>query len=178
MDAIPEHSQRMADRLLAGYCARICPPRARHAVLLDFQLERDRATLFELRPICGVPGTRQRVPLAQFCWRGASEAWHLRYVAERERSAAPGPRWRRYTPLPRARSLLELLRELDADPRGLFWPRIDGKSLRWCSSRGRCADCDHRYCAVLGLSAGAGLRGDAGDGDQPPARAVSPAIAR
>jgi hypothetical protein len=46
-----------------------------------------------------------------------------------------------------------LLREFDLDPIGLFWGRLDGKSLRWCSSRGRCIDCDLRYKQVLGLAA-------------------------
>jgi hypothetical protein len=58
---------------------------------------------------------------------------------------------RRYRPLPSSRSFIELLREFDADPAGLFWGRIDGKSLRWCRSEGRCAPCEARYCGVLGL---------------------------
>jgi hypothetical protein len=51
-----------------------------------------------------------------------------------------------------SRSFLDLLREFDADPAGLFWGRIDGKSLRWCRPEGRCAACEAKYCSVLGLS--------------------------
>jgi hypothetical protein len=51
---------------------------------------------------------------------------------------------------------VELLREFDADPAGLFWGRIDGKSLRWCRSEGRCAPCEARYCAILGMEPVAG----------------------
>ena len=50
-----------------------------------------------------------------------------------------------------AEALATAFREFDADPAGVFWGRINGKSLRWCSPRGRCADCDLRYCQVLGV---------------------------
>lgn len=152
MRGIPEHTQLLLERLLSAYCARICPPRARHTMLLGFRIEHDRATLSELRPICGVPGTRRAVPLAQLRYRAADQSWRLLFVAEPRREAPGPPRWQRYPGLAKARGVIELLREIDADPRGLFWPRIDGKSLRWCSSRGRCGSCEQKYCQVLGLS--------------------------
>ena len=31
-------------------------------------------------------------------------------------------------------------------------PRLNGRSLRWCSPRGRCDDCDLRYGQVLGVA--------------------------
>jgi hypothetical protein len=150
---IPEHTAKMAGRLLAAYCARICPPHARHAVQLAWRLEPDRAIVEELRPICGVAGTRRAVPLAQFRYRAASADWVLLHATDARLAPLAGEqavRWRRYAPKPAARSLVQLLRELDADPHGLFWNRIDGKSLRWCTSRGRCAGCDEQYCRVLG----------------------------
>ncbi len=135
----------LAERLLGSYCARICPPTARHAAQLAYELEGDRVTMFELRLFCGVPGATRRVPFAQLRFRAARNEWHLFY-------ADAGLRWRRYRLLPASTSLVALLREIDADPARLFWPHVNGYSLRWCSTRGRCDECDLRYCAVLGLA--------------------------
>jgi hypothetical protein len=140
---IPQHSRRLVERLLESYCARICPPGARAAVRLSYRIDVDRVTIFELRRICGVPGTQQPAPLAQFRFRGSEGGWRLLTLHSGW--------WRAYPAEPKVRSFLDWLRELDADPQGRFFTRIDGKSLRWCSSVGRCSDCDTRYCQVLGL---------------------------
>ena len=145
MNELPQHSQLLISRLLDAYCARICPPLARNTVLIDYRVEGDRVVIHELRRILGVAGTREPVPIARFRYRSSSGAWLLDYFEE--------GLWRRYRPLPRSQSFLELLREFDLDPIGLFSGRLDGKSLRWCSSRGRCIDCDLRYKQVLGLAA-------------------------
>lgn len=142
---MPLHTQRLVERLLQSYCNRICPPSARHAVLLGFRCHGDRASVHELQRICGIPGTARPLELAQFRYRAAANEWRLWYADEQGR-------WRRYPRCRASHSFVELLREFDADPAGLFWGRLDGKSLRWCSSRGRCADCDLRYGQVLGVA--------------------------
>jgi Protein of unknown function (DUF3024) len=136
----------MIERLLDGYCARICPPGARNAVRLSYRVDVDHVTLYELQRICGVPGTQQPVAVAEFRYRTQDGAWRL---AWRESN---GP-WRNYLEAPRQRTFLEWLREFDRDPAGRFWTRVDGKSLRWCSSRGRCEGCEAKYCQVLGITA-------------------------
>jgi hypothetical protein len=143
MSALPAHTSRLVERLLSGYCRRICPPSARHAVLLDYRIEEERATLSEARLFCGVPGTHRRVDIAQFRYEPGGE-WRLFYADETLR-------WRRYARRASSRSFVELLREVDADAEGAFWGRINGKSLRWCSARGRCDGCDEQYCRILGL---------------------------
>lgn len=145
MEGIPLHTQRLVERLLQNYCDRICPPSARNTVLLRFDLGWDRATIHELQRLFGIPGTGQPVPLAQFRYQAARNTWVLHYTDERGR-------WRRYPGREPTQNFIELLRAFDADPAGLFWGRINGKSLRWCSPRGRCADCDLRYCQVLGVA--------------------------
>lgn len=145
MHAIPQHTRHLLERLLEAYCARICPPTARHTVLIGYRIEEDRVWLDELRRICGVPGTRRSVPVARFRYRASDGCWLL---DQRDEAG----RWRRHRALAPTRSFLELLREVDADPDGTFWGRIDGKSLRWCSSKGRCTDCDLRYGEVLGIA--------------------------
>lgn len=151
MNLIPQHTRHLLERLLGGYCERICPPTARFAVRLSHRVDADRATLFHLRSICGVPGTARPVELAQFRYSARTQHWtfHIN-AAPVDGPADQPPRWRRYAPLREARNVLDLLREFDADPAGLFWGRVNGKSLRWCRAEGRCADCDERYCRVLG----------------------------
>lgn len=145
MNKLPQHSQALVTRLLDAYCARICPPLVRNTVLIGYRIEGDQVVIHELRRILGVAGTREPVPVARVRYRSSSGDWLLDYFEDGV--------WQRYRPLLRSQSFLELLREFDLDPTGLFWGRLDGKSLRWCSSRGRCIDCDLRYQQVLGLAA-------------------------
>ena len=155
MNDIPQHTRHLVERLLGAYCERICPPTARHTVLLRHRVDADRATLFHLRRICGVVGTARPVELAQFRYRGATQDWGFMINTAPLDATLDAPadrpaRWRRYPPRPVARLFLELLREFDADPQGLLWGRVNGKSLRWCRAEGRCEACDVRYGRVLG----------------------------
>jgi hypothetical protein len=155
VNEIPQHTRHLVERLLGAYCERICPPTVRHAVQLRHRVDADRATLYHLRSLCGIVGAARPVEVAQFRYRGATQDWRfLINTAPTDLALdAAGdvePRWRRYAPRPEARSFIDLLREFDADPAGLFWGRFNGKSLRWCRSEGRCGACDERYCRVLG----------------------------
>ena len=145
MSGIPQHTRLLVTRLLDAYCARICPPSARHTVHIGYRLAHDEVVLEEYRRILGIAGTRRAVPVARMRWRASDAAWTL------EHADLSGV-MRRYRPLPSSRSFIELLREFDADPAGLFWGRIDGKSLRWCRPEGRCASCEAKYCGVLGTA--------------------------
>lgn len=144
--SLPDHTRRLIERQLSSYCGRICPPSFVRQVRLGYRIEHDRVTLCEVRPVYASLGMAalRHAPLAQFRHGARDGNWRL-YYADLEQ------RWRRYRPLPRARDFLTLLRELDRDPRGVFWERVNGKSLRWCSSDGRCDDCTARYDAILGL---------------------------
>lgn len=151
VNVIPQHSRILVTRLLEAYCARICPPTARNAVLIGYRLAEDHAVIHEQKRICGVPGTARAAPVARFRYRAADSTWALDYFFEE--SPSERGHWRRYRPNPESRSFIELLREFDLDPHGHFWGRLDGKSLRWCSAKGRCTPCDVRYKQVLGLAA-------------------------
>lgn len=98
----------------------------------------------ELKRIFGIAGTVRTVDVARFTWESGDGGWRLAY--SREEPA----RWRPY-PRRTGRVFVRLLAELDADPLGVFWGRVNGASLRWCSARGRCAPCEDAYRAVLGV---------------------------
>ena len=148
---MPIHTRRLCERTLDAYCARICPPAVRMAVNIGYRIDLHDVSLFEWRPICGVTGTRRAVPVAKLRWCEEDGLWRLYYYTLTGRCRALPDR----AP---TRSFFDLLREIDADRSGHFWGRVDGKSLRWCSSRGRCRDCDEKYCTVLGLGSSLTLR--------------------
>ena len=141
--ALPQHTRHLVDRLLGRYCERLCPPAFERQVRLDFDIEGNSSTLYELKPIFGIASMFRRVEVARCRYRPRDGSWRLDY------RPTQATRWQAY-PGGTSRAFVVLLTEVDADPRGLFWGQVNGASLRWCSSRGRCADCESRYRAVLG----------------------------
>lgn len=99
--------------------------------------------LHELRDRCGVAGMARPVPVARFRYQAATGDWRLDYTRDEP------ARWRAY-PAVGAGNFAALLRAFDEDALGLFWGQVNGASLRWCSPRGRCADCAERQRAALG----------------------------
>ena len=77
MSEIPQHTRWLVTRLLDAYCARICPPTARHTVQLAYRMGIDDVVIEEWRPILGVPGTRRAVPVARLRWHAAGADWTL-----------------------------------------------------------------------------------------------------
>jgi len=152
--SLPVHTRHLVERLLARYCTRICPPSFERQVRLGYRVEGRHVVLHEIKAIYGIPGTSRTVDVARFSYRPADGSWRLGYNRNEP------TRWRPY-PAGRERDFVRLLAEVDADPSGLFWGRVNGASLRWCSARGRCADCEAGYRSVLG---------DAGLPGPPPAR--------
>jgi hypothetical protein len=145
--ALPQHTRMLAERLFQRYCGRLCDPAFDSQVRLDFELVDDAILLFELRPVFGMTTMMRRLPLARFRHRSARGDWTLQ-AADTHR-----PGWRR-TPLARHRNLALLLMLVDEDAQGLFWGRVNGASLRWCSARGRCVGCERRYREALGQPSG------------------------
>lgn len=144
MTDLPLHTRRLVEQLLDRYCARICAPPLRRGVQLAWRIEGSQVTIAEDRLFCGVPGAHTLVDVARCRFNPRTGDWQLLHADD-------AGRWRPYPGAPRHASFVQALRVLDDDPAGMFWGQVDGKSLRWCSSRGRCADCDVRYCAILGL---------------------------
>lgn len=142
--SLPLHTLRLVEKRLGDYCRRVCPPSFERQVRLGFRCEDTDVTLFEVRPAWSALGqsAEMHVDVARF--RHESRGiWHFSYVD-------PWRRWRRYRWLPSSHNFVDLLRELDSDPHGVFWGSINGASLRWCSARGRCRFCDSIYRAILG----------------------------
>jgi hypothetical protein len=148
---MPDHTRRLAMQLLRRYCEEICRPPDARAVALGCRIDADTAVIHEKRRICGVEGSIREVPVARFQYDTRTGQWRLHHP---HAYASDTPvRWRRYRDAQPTRNLAELLQILDTDPMGRFFPRINGASLRFCSARGRCADCARACRALLGISA-------------------------
>jgi len=142
--ALSDLTRRLVERYCSRYCDPVCPPRFARRVRLSYRLDGDEVWLNELRPIFrshNMDALRE-VPFVRFRFEPATCEWRLHYCDWRGRL-------RTYAALPRSRDFLRLLREIDRDPHGIFWQRVSGASLRWCSPRGRCADCDERYSRIV-----------------------------
>ena len=140
--SLPAHTARMVERTLSAYCSRFCPP-GRRQLRLGFRVEPALVVIHELRDLCGVPGMPREVPIARFRYRAATGDFRLDCCRDEP------ARWRPY-PFDGTGSFSALLRIFDEDALGLFWGRVNGASLRWCSPRGRCAACGERQRAALG----------------------------
>ena len=142
--ALSELTRRLVERHCERYCGSRCPPHFERQVQLAYRIDGDDVWLFEKQPVYrthGVPAIRT-VPLARVRFTAPDGRWQLHHVA--------GGRLRRYPFLTAPRDFLRVLREIDRDPHGVFWERVNGASLRWCSSRGRCAGCEERYSRIVG----------------------------
>jgi hypothetical protein len=143
--ALSELTHRLVTRHCERYCGSHCPPHFERQVRLTYRIDGDDVWLLEKQPVYrthGVPAIRE-VPLARVRFVQSSGCWHLHHVV------ADG-RLRRYAALFATRDFLRVLREVDRDPHGVFWQRVNGASLRWCSARGRCASCEERYARIVG----------------------------
>jgi hypothetical protein len=147
---LPQHTSRLVERGLARYCERVCPPSFARQVRLAYRIEGRVATLYEIKPAWCTASeiARRESAVARFVYQPRDGSWRFQHPER-------GSGWRSYRRLPRSRDFLALLREIDADPAGIFWGRVNGASLRWCSAHGRCARCDARYRDILG-GAGSG----------------------
>jgi len=149
--ALSDLTRRLVERHCLRYCDPVCPPWFARQVRLSYRIDGDDVWLNELRPLFRSHNMNamREVPLARLRFEATSSDWRLHYCDRRGRV-------RPYAALPRSRDFLRLLREIDRDPHGIFWHRVNGASLRWCSSRGRCPDCDARYSSIVDGRIGAG----------------------
>ena len=112
--SLPELIRRMVEDKLGEYCRRRFPPHLRDQVRLGFKFRGNTATLFEERPVFGIPDKWVDIPVAQFRFAADRKEWTL-YCADRN------SRWHEYLDTEPTADLDALLREVDDDPTGIFW---------------------------------------------------------
>ncbi|HAL55686.1 MAG TPA: hypothetical protein DCP63_04220 [Bacteroidetes bacterium] len=111
---LPKHVRDYVERTMTvDYCANRVSERVRDRLRVGFQTRGNSVTPFEERPQFQNPSHWIKVVIAQFRYNYANGQWSLS-CADRN------SRWHDYE-FNAARDIRTLLREVDADPTGIFW---------------------------------------------------------
>ena len=109
-----EFEKRLIEREVGGFCKRRVPAEIHDELRLDYTIRGNSVTLLEIRPAWRRPGEWTELKVAQFRRDPETKKWSLYWRDRRER-------WHLYDDLPPANNLGVLIREVDADPTGIFW---------------------------------------------------------
>jgi hypothetical protein len=112
--ALPEFVERQVRTKIGAYCEGRVPAHAQHQVRMSYDLRGSAVTLVEQRIAFQDPSQWVDIPIAQLRYDPDLQQWTL-YCSDRN------GRWHRYEPLGPQKNLEALLREIDADPTGIFW---------------------------------------------------------
>ena len=111
---IPSVILQRAEALLDAYCSRAIPGHARHKVRLGYLVRGMAITLFEGRPYFQDPSRWTALSVARFRHNKTTASWTL---CRSDR----GRKWRLYEGLRPKSDFLGVLKEVKADPTGIFW---------------------------------------------------------
>jgi hypothetical protein len=110
---LPPHLKNSVTAALENYCDQKIPAHVRSLLRLTFAFRSNNVTLYEERPRYNDPSQWTRLEIAQFRFNDKSKKWTL-YCKFRNR-------WLEHPDSLPTRNFQELLKQLDADPTGLFW---------------------------------------------------------
>lgn len=109
--ALPEPEQQKVDTLLGELCRQRTVP---DQVTLQLDIRGNRVVLTESRPLFIDPSVWNEIKIAQLEYSSDSGTWTL-YWYDRKNRRQPYPTGRNRD------TLEKLVREVDADPTGIFW---------------------------------------------------------
>jgi hypothetical protein len=112
--AIPEFERRRVVDLMERYCKARTRPEISHKLSFGFSVQGSVVTLFERRPRFNAPKEWLEEGVARFRYNAATGFWAL-FCMHRDL------KWHRYVSRGPAKRFETLLREVHADPTGIFW---------------------------------------------------------
>ena len=110
--SIPKRLLASVERTLARYC--VVPARVRDKLRYVYEIDGQRATIYEERPPWDGEGGWTRGGVARFRYSAKENKWTL-YWSDRN------GRWREYGELDPVRTFDEALAEVERDPTCIFW---------------------------------------------------------
>jgi hypothetical protein len=113
-EALPDVQRAQVDTLLGPMCKPHPNPSVAAEVKRGYRVDRTSVVLFESRPSFLKPDVWQEQPVAKFQFTRSRATWRL-YCMFRDL------KWHAYEPLPESTDLSELVRQVQADPTGIFW---------------------------------------------------------
>jgi hypothetical protein len=111
---LPDIQRARVDTLLGPLCQPHPDPHVATQVRRGYRVERNAVVMYESRPSFLKPDIWQEHPIAKFQFNKSRGTWQLYCVFR-------NLKWRSYEPLPESLDLAELVREVQADPTGIFW---------------------------------------------------------
>lgn len=111
---IPIIEKTLLEVTLKNYCNKRIPDYIQHKVKLDFKINKNKSTLFEVRPVFNQPDKTVDIKVAQFRYNTKTSFWTL-YCRDRNSI------WHKYPGVEPTKRLEDLLEEVESDPTGIFW---------------------------------------------------------
>lgn len=112
---LSEFEQKKIDQVVSAFVLKRRPPaHIRSEVDLAYRLTNQSVEIFEIRPVWQGNGETHELPIAKATYVKTQRVWKLYWQRQ-------DLKWHGYEPLPQARSLEEIIAEVDADPYGCFW---------------------------------------------------------
>ncbi len=112
--ALPEFTKKLVEEKLIKYCNSRIPENVRHNVRLIFKFHENIVTLILTRPYFRKSSKWAERSVAQFRFDNESKKWQLFFIDKNNR-------WHPYDLIQPSIDFDDLLKELDRDPRGIFW---------------------------------------------------------
>ncbi len=112
--ALPQLTKKQIEKTLAEYCDSRVPKHIRHQLRLEFAFRGNTVSIYEVRPVWDDPTRFTEGPVAQFRFDPKAKTWTLYW---RDRNL----KWHVYDRKKPSRTFDSLLKEVDADPTGIFW---------------------------------------------------------
>lgn len=111
---LPELTKAAVSKKLSQFCNDRVPPHIRDKVRLDFEFRGNNVTLLEIRPVWNDPSQFTHMPVAQLRFENDDLKWTL-YCCDRN------SKWHIYKNVKATTNIDTLIKEIDADPTGIFW---------------------------------------------------------
>ena len=113
-EQLPDVQRARVEVLLGPLCEPHSDPTIAAEVQRGYRVDGSAVVLFESRPSFAKPEVWHERPVARFQFNKSRSTWQL-YCMFRDL------KWRPYEPLRESTDLAELVREVLADPTGIFW---------------------------------------------------------
>lgn len=111
---IPAPARSSAEDAISEFCTGRVRPGLQHLLEITYRFEGNSVYLVERRPSYRRTGPWTEMDIAKFRYIVRRGEWILHWSDRNQR-------WHRYEGRRPARRLQTLLREVDADPTGIFW---------------------------------------------------------
>lgn len=103
-----------AENKIKVFCENRIPEEVRDKIKMNYETKGKKINLYEERPRWTGDGPWTKMAIAQIRYNEEKENWTIYWRDRNER-------WHLYTEITPRKQIVEIIREIDADPTGIFW---------------------------------------------------------